>query len=158
MQSEKPEKKLELKGRITVDADICCLCNQNKSLPETASGLLDKHEQLNSELSVCKNVNKHLKEKVAKLEKVQAMPEQYSQRNNTELAGILNSIRDNDLEQNIISNCKENGIDISLMDTEAWHRLPLSNAQATKVPNQYTRAITKFVKNKLPEHLLQIKK
>ena len=44
------------------------------------------------------------------------------------------------------------------MDTEAWHRLPLSNAQATKVPNQYTRAITKFVKNKLPEHLLQIKK
>ena len=158
MQSEKPEKKLELKGRITVDADICCLCNQNKSLPETASGLLDKHEQLNSELSVCKNVNKHLKEKVAKLEKVQAVPEQYSQRNNTELAGILNSIRDNDLEQNIISNCKENGIDISLMDTEAWHRLPLSNAQATKVPNQYTRAITKFVKNKLPKHLLQIKK
>ena len=157
MQSEKPEKKLELKGRITVDADICSLCNQNKSLTETASGLLDKHEQLNSELSVCKNV-KNLEEKVAKLEKVQAMPEQYSQRNNTELAGILNSIRDNDLEQNIISNCKENGIDISLMDTEAWHRLPLSNAQATKVPNQYTRAITKFVKNKLPEHLLQIKK
>ena len=67
LQSEKPEKKLELKGRITVDADICSLCNQNKSLIETASGLLDKHEQLNSELSVCKNVNKHLEEKVAKL-------------------------------------------------------------------------------------------
>ena len=48
---------------------------------ETISRLLDKHEQLNSQILICKNVNKHLEEKVAKLEKAQAMSEQYSQRN-----------------------------------------------------------------------------
>ena len=44
------------------------------------------------------------------------------------------------------------------MDTEACHRLPLSNAQATKDPIQSKRDIIKFVSHKLPKHLLQIKK
>ena len=57
---------------------------------ETISRLLDKHEQLNSQILICKNVNKRLGEKVAKLEKAQVMSEQYSWRNNIELAGIPN--------------------------------------------------------------------
>ena len=44
------------------------------------------------------------------------------------------------------------------MDIEACHRLPLSNALATKDPNQYKRVIITFVNHKLPEQLLQIKK
>ena len=79
---------MELKGRVSVDADIRGLCDQIKTLTETVSRLLDKHEQLNSELLVCKNVIQHLEEKGAKLEKTQAMSQQYSQRNNIELAGI----------------------------------------------------------------------
>ena len=79
---------------MTVDEDICGLCNQIKNLTETIYQLLDKHEQLNSELLVCKSVNKHLEEKVAKLEKAQAMSEQYGWRDNIELVGIPNSIRD----------------------------------------------------------------
>ena len=86
------------------------------------------------------------------------MSEQYSWRNNIELAGIPNSIRDNVLEETIINICKENGIDISPMDIEACHRLPLSNAQANKDPNQCKRVIVKFVNRKLPKRLLQIKK
>ena len=127
---------MELKGRVTDDANICRLCNQIKNLTETVSRLHDKHEQLNSELLLCKNVNKHLKEKVAKVEKAQAMFGKYSRRNYIEPAGIPNSIRDNDLEEMIINICKGRGIDISTMDVEACHILPLSNAQATRDPNR----------------------
>ena len=160
-QLKKPElvkKILELKGRVTVDADSRGLCDQIKNLTETVSRLLDKHEQLNSQILICKNVNKHLEEKVAKLEKAQAMSEQYSQRNNIELPGIPNSIKDNVLEETIINICKKHGIDISPVDIEACHRLPLSNAQDNKDPNQCKRVIVKFVNCKLPKCLLQIKK
>ena len=112
---------------MTVDADISGLCDQIKNLTETVSQLLDKHEQLNSQILICKNVNKHLQEKVTKLEKTQAMSEQYSWSNNIELAGISNWIKDIVLEETVISICKEHGIDISPMDIEACHRLPLSN-------------------------------
>ena len=53
------------------------------------------------------------------------MSEQYSWRNNVELAGIPNSIRDNDLEETVINICKEHEIDISPIDTEVCHRLCL---------------------------------
>ena len=53
------------------------------------------------------------------------MSEQYSRRNNTELAGILNSIRDNDLKEAIINIYKEHRIDISLVVIKECHRLPL---------------------------------
>ena len=86
------------------------------------------------------------------------MSQQYSRRNNIELAGIPNSIKDNVLEETIINICKEHGIDISPMDIEACHKLPLSNAHTNKVPNQCKRVIVKFVSRKLPECLLQIKK
>ena len=155
-KQELVKKILELKSRVTVDADIRGLCDQIKNLTETVSRLLDKHEQLNSQILICKNVNKHLEEKVAKLEKAQAMSEQYSRRNNIELAGIPNSIKDNVLEETIINICKEHGIDISPMDIEACHRLPLSNAQANKDPNQCKRVVVKFVNHKLLERLLQI--
>ena len=160
-QLKKPElvkKILELKGRVTVDADIRGLCDQIKNLTETVSRLLDKHEQLNIQIFICKNVNKHLEEKVVKLEKAQAMSEQYSRRNNIELAGIPKSIKDNVLEETIINICEEHGIDISPMDIEACHRLPLSNAQANKDPSQCMRVIVKFFNRKLPKRLLQIKK
>lgn len=68
---------MELKSRIIVDTDIRGLCDQIKNLTETVSRLLGKNDQLNSELVVCKNVNKHLEEKVAKLEKAQTMFKQY---------------------------------------------------------------------------------
>ena len=141
---------------MTVDADICGLCKEIKNLSEMVTRLLDKHKQLNSELLLCKKVNKHLEEKVAKLEKTQAVYEQYSWRNNIELAGIPNLIRDDDLEETFINICKEHGIDISPMDIEACHWLPLSHQKPD--PNQCKRVIIKFVNRKLPERLLQIKK
>ena len=78
------------------------------------------------------------------------MSEQYRRRNNTELAGIPDSIKVNVLEETIINICKEHRIDISPMDIEACQRLPLSNAQANKDPNRYKRVIVKSVNRKLP--------
>ena len=40
------------------------------------------------------------------------MSEQYSRRNNIELAGILNLVKDNVLEETIMNSCKEHRIDI----------------------------------------------
>ena len=71
------------------------------------------------------------------------------------MAGTPHSISDNDLEETTI--CKEHQINILPMNIEACHRIHLSNAQATKDPNQCKRVI-KFVNRKLPECLLQIKK
>ena len=73
------------------------------------------------------------------------MSEQYSLRNNIELAGTANTIKDNDLEETIINICKEHGIEISPLSIKECHRLPLSNTQATKDPNQCKRVIIKFV-------------
>ena len=50
-QLKKPElvkkKILELKGTVTVDADILGLCNEIKTFLETVTRLLDKHKQVN---------------------------------------------------------------------------------------------------------------
>ena len=100
----------------------------------------------------------HIQKKKLKLEKAQAMSEQYSRRNNIELTGIPNSTRENDLKKTFINICKEHGTDISPRDIEACNRLPLSNAQVTKDPNQCKRKIIKFVNRKLPKRLLQVKK
>ena len=41
---------------MTVDTDICGLCDKIKNLTEMVSLLLDKYEQLNSELLVGKKL------------------------------------------------------------------------------------------------------
>ena len=78
---KKPElmkKIFEFKGRVIVDVDIHGLRDEIKNLSETVTRLLDKHEQLDSELLLYKKVIKHLEEKVVKHEKAQAMSVQYS--------------------------------------------------------------------------------
>ena len=63
------EKHFGIKEQNNVDTEMRCLSGQIKNLTETVSRLLGKNDQLNSKLVVCKNVNKHLEEKVSKLEK-----------------------------------------------------------------------------------------
>ena len=138
---------MELKSRANVDTEIRGLHDQIKGLTETVSRLLGKNDQLIRELVVCQSINKHLKEKVSK---------QYNRRNNVELAGIPNSIRDNKLEGTVINICSEHGIKITPMDMEACHRVHLSNAQAVKNPNQCKKVILNFVNCKHPERLLQL--
>ena len=63
-----------------------------------------------------KNVNSRLEEKMINLGKNQVKGEQYCQRNNVELSGIMNSLCDADLENTVINICKEPGIDVDTRD------------------------------------------
>ena len=74
--------------------------------------------------SVVKNVNSILENRVINLEKQLSKNEQYGRRNNVEISGISNQIPDQDLEENI-KICKDLDINISPMDIEGCHRLPI---------------------------------
>ena len=98
-----------------------------------------------------KNVNRKLEEKIVYLEKNQVKGEQYSCRNNIEISGIPDRIPDEDLENTIISICKDSGVEIDPKDTEGCRRLPLSR----NIRGQDKRVIVKFGNWKHSEALLR---
>ena len=63
--------------------------------------LVNTNERLTSELTVVKNVNNILENRIVNLEKQLSKNEQYGRRNNIEISGISNQIPDQDLEENI---------------------------------------------------------
>ena len=62
---------------------------------------MNTNERLTSELTVVKNVNNILENRIVNLEKQLSKNEQYGRRNNIEISGISNQIPDQDLEENI---------------------------------------------------------
>ena len=115
---------------------------------------MSTNEGLTSELTVVKNVNSILEIRVVNLEKQLSKNEQYGGRSNVEMSGISNQIPDHDLEGNIIKICKDSDINISLMDIEGCHRLPIGR----NTTNTMKRVILKFVNQKHSEAMLQRKK
>ena len=113
-----------------------------------------ENKKLQSNIAIVKNVNNKLEEKIVYLEKNQAKGEQYSCRNNVEISGIPNSIPDKDLENTVISICKDSGVEIDPKDVEGCHRLPLSRSRR----GQDKRVIVKFINRKHSEALLRDKK
>ena len=71
-----------------------------------------------------------------------------------EISGNSNQIPDQDLEENVVKICKDSDINISPMNIEGCHRLPLgrNSTNATK------QVIAKFVNRKHSEAMLQRKK
>ena len=65
-----------------------------------------------------------LENRIVNLEKQISKNEKYGRRINIELSGITSQIPDHDLEENI-KICKDLDINISNMDIEGCHRLPL---------------------------------
>ena len=61
-------------------------------------------------------MNSLSEERIINLEKNLVEVEQYSRSNNVELSGIPNSICDEDLENTVITICKESGIDVDARD------------------------------------------
>ena len=88
--------------------------------------IVAENKKLQSDIAIVKNVNHKLEDKIVYLEKNQAKGEQYSRRNNVEISGIPNTIPDNDLENTVISICRDTGVEIDPKDIEVCHRLPLS--------------------------------
>ena len=95
-----------------------------------------------------------MEEKIVYLEKNQVKRKQYSCRNNIEISGIPIRIPDEDLENTIISICKDSGVEIDPKDIEGCHRLPLSRNSR----GQDKRVIVKFVNRKHSKALLRDKK
>ena len=121
---------------------------------QTIKSLVSTNERLTSELTIVKNVNNILGNRIVNLEKQLSKNEQHGCRNNAEISGISNQIPDQDLEENIIKICKDSDINISPMDIEGCHRLPFGR----NTINTTERVIGKFVNRKLSETMLQRKK
>ena len=125
-KTELVRKILDFKGKIVVDADLNKFCEKIERLTESMNQIVAENKKLQSDTVIMKNVNRKLEEKIVYLEKNQAKGEQYSHRNNIEISGIPNIIPDEDLENTIISICKDSGVEIDPKDIEGCHRLPLS--------------------------------
>ena len=125
-KTELVRKILDFKGKIVVDADLNKFCEKIERLTESMNQIVAENKKLQSDTVIMKNVNRKLEEKIVYLEKNQAKGKQYSHRNNIEILGIPNRIPDEDLENTIISICKDSGVEIDPKDIEGCHRLPLS--------------------------------
>ena len=144
----------KMKGKIVADNHIQNLCNEIANLSDQVKNLVSTNERLTSELSVVKNVNNILENRIVNLEKQLSKNEQYGRHNNVEVSGISNDISDQDLEDNIVKICKDSDINISSKDIEGCHRLPLGRYST----NSTKRVIVKFVNRKHSEAMLQRKK
>ena len=79
---------------------------------------------------------------------------QYSRRNNVEISGTPNSIPEDDLENTVVSICKDSGVEVNPKDVESYHRFPFSRNNR----EQDKRVIVQFVNRKHSETLLRDKK
>ena len=115
----------KMKGKVVADNQIQNLCNEIANLSDNVKSLVSTNERLTSELPIVKNVNNVLENRIVNLEKQLSKNEQYGRRNNVEISGISNQIPDQELEENVVKICEGSDVNISLMDIEDCHRLPL---------------------------------
>ena len=111
-----------MKGKVVADNQIQNLCNEIANLSDNVKSLVSTNERLTSELSIVKNVNNVLENRIVNLEKQLSKNEQYGRRNNVE---ISNQIPDRDLDENVVKICKDSDINISPLHIEGSHRFPL---------------------------------
>ena len=134
----------------------------SENITNLETKLLSRFDELTKELLNVKDViiknlsakNEHLREKVCRLEsKVTSLkinqnkPEQYVRRNNIEVSGIPDSVKDNCLEEKIISVFTNVGIDVKSYDIEACHRIGKSQ-------NSSKKAIVRFSNRKFAKQAL----
>ena len=143
----------KMKGKVVADNQIQNLCNEIANLSDNVKSLVSTNERLTSELPIVKNVNNVLENRIVNLEKQLSKNEQYGRRNNVEISGISNQIPDQDLEENV-KIWKDSDINISPIDIEGCHRLPLGRNST----NTTKQVIMKFVDRKHSEAILQQKK
>ena len=111
--------------KIVANNQIQNLCNEIANLSDNVKSLVSTNERLTSELSIVKKVNNVLKNRIVNLKKQLSKSELYGRRSNVEISGISNQIPDQNLEENVVKICKDSVINISPMDIEGCHRLPL---------------------------------
>ena len=92
----------KMKSKVVADNQIQNLCSEIANLSDNVKSLVSTNERLTSELTVVKNVNSILENRVVNLEKQLSKNEQYGRRKNVEISEISKLIPDQDLEENII--------------------------------------------------------
>ena len=144
----------KMKGKVVFDKQIQNLCSKIANLSENVKSLLSTNERLTSELMVVKNVNNVLQNRIVNLVNQIFKNENYGRWNNVGISEVSNEIPNQDLEENIIKFFKDSDINISHMDIEGSHRLPLRR----NTTNTTKRVIVKIVNRKYSEAMLQWKK
>ena len=93
----------------------------NTKILEEVRKLNDKFMNLVSQLVVTKNVNSLLQQRVIDLERQCWANAQDSRRECLEVAGISESVKQNELEDKVLRIFKKVGCDIPSDNIEAWH-------------------------------------
>ena len=92
----------KMKSKVVADNQIQNLFSEIANLSDNVKSLVSTNERLTSELTVVKNVNSILENRVVNLEKQLSKNEQYGRRKYVEISEISKLIPDQDLEENII--------------------------------------------------------
>ena len=134
----------------------------SENITNLETKLLSQFDELTKELLNVNNViiknlqaeDEHLREKVCSLESKiisleinQNKLEQYDRRNNIEVFGIPDSIKDNCLEEKIISVFTSLGMDVKSDDIEAHHGIGKNRSSSKKTIVRFSNR--KFVKQAL---------
>ena len=114
---------------------------------EEVRALNNKFINLESQLLVTKNVNTLLQERVIDLERQCWANAQYSRRECLEVSGIPDNVKQNDLEDKVLTIFKKVGCDIKSDNIEACHRVGRQN-----------NVIIKFSKRKDCQQVFSVKK
>ena len=120
-------------------------CNAN--ILEEVCALNEKFTTLESQLLITKNVNSLLQERVIDLERQCWANAQYSRRECLEVSGIPNTIKQDELENKVLTIFKKVGCDIKNENIEACHRVRRQN-----------NVIIKFSKRKDCQQVYSVKK
>lgn len=109
--------------------------------------LNEKFTSLESQLLVTKNVNSLLQERVIDLERQCWANAQYSRRECLEVSGIPNSVKQDELEDKVLTIFKKVGCDIKSENIEACHRVGRQN-----------KVIIKFSRRKDCQQIYSVKR
>ena len=100
----------KMKGKVVVCNHVKDMCYQRGKLTENLNDVMTTNEKIASVLSIIKNINSNLENRITVLEKLKAKTKQYNRRNNEEISGISDDVSDKDLEEKVIRICKDSNI------------------------------------------------
>lgn len=122
------------------------LQNEIISIKETViQNLLEENKRLRKKIEKLESKNDDVQEDLVEVERHSHNLDQYTRRNNIEISGIPNSVKDKDLEGKCIDIFSSVDIDVKPEEIEACHRLPSRNANKDK------NVIVRFVNRKVIE-------
>lgn len=116
------------------------------ALQKTVNELRQQNIELESSISITKNVNDHLLSRIESLERQTNANAQYSRRECLEISGVPASIEDDDLEDKVIEILSTINVTVDSSQIEACHRL------------KNDRTIIKFCSRKTCHNVLKNRK